>query len=250
VSGALDGKSTIVTGAASGIGRAAALAFAEAGARLILADLNVEKGEETAAMVREAGGAARFVRTDVSNEANVRALVAAATAEYGGLDRAFNNAGISADGTLTADVSLERWNHTLQTNLTSMFLCVREELRVMLTGGGGAIVNTSSGLGLVAQEGCVSYAAAKAGVLSLTRCAAIENAKRNIRVNAVLPGVINTGMLDGAPSARLDIMRAKHPIGRLGEPQEVAEAALWLLSDAASFVTGTSMVIDGGYLAV
>jgi NAD(P)-dependent dehydrogenase (short-subunit alcohol dehydrogenase family) len=250
LSGVLEGKSTIVTGAASGIGRAAAQAFAAAGARLILGDVNIEGGEETAAIVRAAGGSARFVRADVSSETDVKALVAAAVSEYGGLDRAFNNAGVTPDRTLTADLSLEAWERTLRINLTSVFLCVREELRAMLASRAGAIVNTSSGLGLVGQEGCVAYAAAKAGILSLTRCAAIEHAKQNIRVNALLPGVIDTGLLRNFPPEVTDVIRSKHPIGRLGEPDEVAQAALWLLSDAASFVTGSSMVVDGGFLAV
>lgn len=246
----LEGKSTIITGAASGIGRAAALAFGKAGARLILADRTEAAGEETAAMVREAGGAAKFLRVDVSDEAQVQAMVAAAVDAYGRLDCAFNNAGVTADQTFTADMSLDYWNNTLAVNLGGVFLCVKHELRAMLAGGGGSIVNTSSGLGLVAQEGCVAYSAAKAGVLALTRSAAIEYARKNVRVNALLPGVTNTGLLAGLSPAAIDMVRAKHPLGRIGEPHEVAAAALWLLSDAASFVTASSMVVDGGFMAV
>lgn len=244
------GKRCLLTGAASGIGRAAALAFGAAGARLILADRSEAAGEESAAMVRDAGGTAKFVRTDVSAEGDVEALVAAAVDAYGRLDCAFNNAGVTAGQSLTADMTLDEWNRTLSINLSGVFLCVKHELRAMLAAGGGAIVNTSSGLGLVAQAHCTAYSAAKAGVLAVTRGAAIEYADRNVRVNAVLPGVVNTGLLNGAPKELIDLMASKHPIGRIGEPKEVAALALWLLSDAASFVTGSSMVVDGGFMAV
>src|SRR5271167_2846730 len=245
----IHGKAIIVTGCASGIGRAAARLFSEAGARLMLAD-TAEAGAAVADEIVAAGGTARFQRCDVTREEEVETMVAAAVAEFGRLDGAFNNAGIGSPVTLTADFPLETFEHIIRVDLIGPFLCMKHEISAMLRTGGGAIVNTASGLGLVAQAGASPYCAAKAGVLGLTKVAAIEYARRGIRVNAVLPGLVNTAMLSGATEEMLQAARSMHPIGRIAEPDEIAAAALFLLSDAASFVTGSAMSVDGGYVAV
>lgn len=245
----LIGKSAIITGCSSGIGRAAALAFGAAGAHLTLADWN-EQGETTAEEVRKAGGTAQFVKTDIGSEADVEHLVAEAVRVYGKLDCAFNNAGVGSPVVFTADFSLEEWERIVRIDLTGPFLCVKHEIRAMLKTGGGSIVNTASGLGLVAQAGAAPYCAAKAGVMGLTRVAAVEYAKQNIRVNAIMPGLIKTGMLAGASQEILNHAAGMHPIGRLGEPEEIAKTALWLCGDAPAFLTGHALAVDGGYLAV
>jgi NAD(P)-dependent dehydrogenase (short-subunit alcohol dehydrogenase family) len=246
-----EGKVALVTGAASGIGRASALAFAREGAKTVVADVLVEGGEETVRMIKEAGGDALLVRTDVSKSAEVEGLIQKIVETYGRLDYAHNNAGIAGADAPTADCTEENWDHTIATNLKGVWLCMKYEIPQMLKQGGGAIVNTASTAGLVGLEGSPAYCASKGGVVQLTRAAALDYAKAGIRVNAVCPGVIRTPMVEplvGDPEAEARLI-AVEPIGRMGKPEEVAEAVVWLCSDAASFVTGTAMPVDGGLVA-
>jgi NAD(P)-dependent dehydrogenase (short-subunit alcohol dehydrogenase family) len=244
-------RSVIVTGAAGGIGRAAAVQFAKEGARLTLTDRDTVRGEETMSAVRAVGGTAQFIDGDVASEPFVEHLVDAAVKAYGRLDCAFNNAGIVGAELLPVDQSsLDAWQNVIAVNLTSVFLCLKYETRAMLQTGGGAIVNTASALGQVAAPNMPAYCASKTAVVGLTRATALDFAKRNIRVNAVLPATIETPMTTGgilvdAPELE-QALRAWHPIGRFGQPDEVAAAVLWLASDKASFVTGHAMLIDGG----
>jgi NAD(P)-dependent dehydrogenase (short-subunit alcohol dehydrogenase family) len=257
MAGQLAGKVMLVTGGASGIGRATALACAREGARLIIADLQEEGGQHTVHLITEQGGEASFVQTDVTQATAVEALIAQAVERYGRLDCAHNNAGISGRGiagdhrALTAEYPDDRWHQVIASNLTGVWLCMKYELRQMLTQGGGAIVNTASIGGLVALPGNAAYVASKHGVVGLTRTAAVEYAKHGIRVNCVCPGYIHTPMT--APGMhdpnRMALMIASEPVGRMGDPTEVAAAVVWLCSDAASFVTGHAMAVDGGYLA-
>jgi NAD(P)-dependent dehydrogenase (short-subunit alcohol dehydrogenase family) len=247
----LDGKVALVTGAGSGIGRAAALAFAEAGARVVAADVDEAGGAATAAQITEAGGDGVFVRADVAVAGDVAGLVAAAVARYGRLDCAHNNAGIAGGGGLTGDTPDDVWERVLRVNLTGVFLCLKAELAQMLRQGGGAIVNTASVAGLVGGAGS-AYVASKHGVVGLTKNAALEYAPQGIRVNAVCPGVITTPMVERALAARPGLeeaWRAAEPVGRFGDPGEVAAAVVWLCSDAASFVTGVALPVDGGWVA-
>lgn len=250
--GLVDGKVALVTGAASGIGRAAALAFAREGALVVTADRDTAGGEITVQAVRSAGGQATFRRCDVTSEDDVRALVEAVVDAHGRLDCAHNNAGIT--GAMGAVHELERdaWEHTLTVNLTGVFLCMKHELVQMQAQGSGAIVNTASAAGLVGVPGLAPYCASKHAMIGLTKTAALENAAAGIRVNAVLPGSIDTPMLQGymglGPAVEKAI-KAGQPGGRLGLPEEIAEAVVWLCSDRASFVTGTPMLVDGGAVA-
>ena len=257
MAGQLADKVMLVTGGASGIGRATALAGAREGARLIIADTQEEGGHHTAHLITEKGGEAIFVQTDVTQATEVEALIATAVARYGRLDCAHNNAGISGRGiagghrVLTAEYPDERWHRVIAINLTGVWLCMKYELQQMLTQGGGAIVNTASVAGLVGLVGNAAYVASKHGVVGLTKTAAVEYAKHGIRVNCVCPGYIHTpmtgpGMQDPDPMA---MMIASEPVGRMGNPEEVAEAVVWLCSEAASFVTGHTMAVDGGYVA-
>jgi NAD(P)-dependent dehydrogenase (short-subunit alcohol dehydrogenase family) len=246
-------RSVIVTGAAGGIGRATAVQFAKEGARLTLTDRDTVRGEETMSAVRAVGGAAQFIDGDVASEPFVEHLVDAAVKAYGRLDCAFNNAGIVGAELLPVDQSsLEAWQNVIAVNLTSVFLCLKYETRAMLQTGCGAIVNTASALGQVAAPNMPAYCASKTAVVGLTRATALDYAKRNIRVNAVLPATIETPMTTGTGGLLVDApeleqaLRAWHPIGRFGQPDEVAAAVLWLASDKASFVTGHAMLIDGG----
>lgn len=252
MAGQLEGKVALVTGGSSGIGRATALAFARAGAKVVVSDVAVQGGEETARLIREAGGDAVFIRTDVSQPDEVEALIRQAVETYGRLDCAFNNAGIEGESAPTAECSLENWQRVLAINLTGVWLCMRYEIAQMLRQGGGAIVNTASVAGLVGFRGIPAYVASKHGIVGLTRTAALEYATAGIRVNAVCPGVIQTPMIErftaGNPAA-LQQLLALEPIGRLGRPEEVAEAVVWLCSDAASFVTGHALAVDGGLVA-
>jgi NAD(P)-dependent dehydrogenase (short-subunit alcohol dehydrogenase family) len=248
----MDGKVAIVTGASSGIGRATALAFAREGAKVVVADLSTPGGEETVALVRAAGGEAIFVRTDVSRTADVAAMVRAALDAYGGLDYAFNNAGIAGEQAPTADCTAENWARVIGVNLTGVFLCMKHEIPELLKRGGGAIVNCSSIAGLGGFPGIPAYVASKHGVIGLTKTAALEYATQGIRVNAICPGVIRTPMVDGYTGGNREAeaqMVAMEPMGRMGEPEEIASAAVYLCSDAASFVTGHAMVVDGGVVA-
>ena len=252
MAGRLGGKVALVTGGASGIGRATALTFAREGARLVIADMHEDGGQQTIHMITEQGGEAIFVRTDVSKAVEVQALISAAVETYGRLDCAHNNAGISGGGrALTAEYPEETWHQVIAVNLTGVWLCMKYEIPQMLPQGGGAIVNTASVAGLIGGRGLAAYVASKHGVVGLTKTAALEYAQQGIRVNCVCPGVIHTPMTERAwsdPERRAQII-AMEPLGRIGNPEEIAEAVVWLCSDAASFVTGHAMSIDGGLVA-
>jgi NAD(P)-dependent dehydrogenase (short-subunit alcohol dehydrogenase family) len=243
------GRVALVTGSASGIGRAAALAFAEAGAKLVLADINAADGAALAAQIEGQGGEALFLRTDVADAAQVDALVAQAVARFGRLDCAFNNAGIEEEHLKLAESDEALYDRMMAINVKGVWLCMRRQIAQMLAQGGGAIVNTASVAGLVGAPRHAIYAASKHAVVGLTKSAAVEYGKKNIRINSVCPGVIRTAMLERAlerdPSWEAGIL-ALHPIGRLGEVDDVVSAVLWLCSDAAAFVCGHQLVVDGG----
>ena len=250
--GLLQDKAALVTGGASGIGRATALAFAREGARVLVCDTDEAGGERVAGEIRAAGGTVLFARVDVTREADVEAMVKRAVAELGRLDCAVNNAGITGGAGPIPDLSLEAWSRTLAINLTGVFLCMKHELLVMRAQKSGAIVNMSSGAGVIAVPGLAAYCASKHGVLGLTKTAAVENARGGVRVNAILPGSTDTPMLANAMSSDpklRKIIESSSPAGRLGLPDEIAEAAVWLCSDRASFVSGESMLVDGGSVA-
>jgi NAD(P)-dependent dehydrogenase (short-subunit alcohol dehydrogenase family) len=251
MAGLVAGKVALVTGGGSGIRRAAVLAFVREGAKVVVSDIVVAGGEETVRMARAAGGEAIFVKADVAKAAEVEALVNNVTATYGRLDCAFNNAGIEGEIRQTAKCSEENWDRTIAINLKGMWLCLKYEIPVMLKQSGGAVVNASSTAGLVGFQGLPAYVA-KHGVAGLTKTAALEYAKSGIRVNAVCPGVINTPMVERLFSGRPhwgEAVQAIEPVARMGKPEEVAEAVVWLCSDAASFVTGLTMAVDGGMVA-
>ncbi|HTO89488.1 MAG TPA: SDR family oxidoreductase [Candidatus Sulfotelmatobacter sp.] len=243
--GEYDGKVAIVTGAGSGIGRATALAFARAGAKVLASDVNQASAQETARSIEAAGGEALGFRTDVSRAEDCQAMVALAIEKFGRLDCACNNAGIGGEQARTADLTVEGWHHVIETNLSSAFYCMKYEIPAMLKGGRGAIVNMGSILSAVGLEGAAGYVASKHGMLGLTRTAALEYSSRGIRINAIGPGFIRTPLIAGMEDAVLPL----HPIGRLGLPEEVATLVLFLCSDQASFITGSYYPIDGGYLA-
>ncbi len=251
--GYLDGKVVLVTGAGSGIGRETALACVREGARVVVADRVVEGGRETVQMAQQTGGEATFVEVDVTQAASVEAMMAAAVAAYGRVDCAHNNAGIEGTFANTADYPEDEWDRVMAVNLKGVWLCMTAEIPQMLTQGGGAIVNTASLAGLVGAKRMSAYVASKHGVAGLTKTAALEYAKSGIRVNAVCPGVIHTSMVDRMFLSRRpeleDRLAQAEPVGRLGKPEEVAEAVVWLCSDAASFVTGHTMTVDGGMYA-
>jgi NAD(P)-dependent dehydrogenase (short-subunit alcohol dehydrogenase family) len=254
MAGRLEGKVALVTGGASGIGRATALTFAREGAKLIIADMNADGGQQTVHMITENAGEATFVQVDVSQATAVEAMLSTTVATYGRLDCAFNNAG--TEGTTmvsTVDYQEEDWNRVLRINLTGVWLCMKYEITQMLKQGGGAIINTASVAGLVGSRGAGSaYAASKHGVVGLTKTAALEYAKQGIRVNCVCPGVIRTPMMARMLTRNPELEQryiAAEPVGRLGTPEEVAEAVVWLCSDAAAFVTGHTMTVDGGMVA-
>lgn len=249
--GHMSGKVAIVTGASSGIGRATALSFAAAGARVVVASRRPDKSQETVELIRSGGGEALFIPTDVRDSADVARLVDATVDAYGRVDFACNNAGVLGNLAPTADASEENWDQVINTNLRGTWLCMKYEIRQMLKQGGGAIVNMSSVAGLVAMAGLPVYAAAKHGILGLTKTAALEYAKAGIRVNAICPAGVLTEMLDAfnvADQAVLEAFNAMHPIGRIGRPEDIGPAVVWLCSDQAAFITGQALPVDGGFI--
>jgi NAD(P)-dependent dehydrogenase (short-subunit alcohol dehydrogenase family) len=246
-----DGKVAIVTGAASGIGRKTAQFFARDGAKVVVSDINVNGGEETVQWIEAAGGEATFVRTDVSNPQDCEAMVRKTVEVYGRLDYACNNAGISGEENPIADYSIEGWQKLMGINLFGVFYCMKYEIPEMLKQGGGAIVNMASILGRVGFATAPAYVSAKHGVVGLTETAALDYGQHGIRVNAVGPGFIHTPMISELEENKdtYQMLKAMHPIGRLGKPEEVAELVIWLCSEKASFVTGAYYPVDGGYLA-
>jgi NAD(P)-dependent dehydrogenase (short-subunit alcohol dehydrogenase family) len=246
------GKVALVTGGASGIGRAAAVRLALGGASILVADRDEVGGHGTVDLIADAGGVAHFCTVDVTDPDAIVAMVDDAVGTYGRLDLAVNNAGMSGTYAPLGDQTLDDWNHTLAVNLTSVFLSMQAEIAAMLDQGGGSIVNTASGAGLMGFANLPAYVASKHGVVGLTKSVALEFARKGIRVNAVCPGSVRTPMLEGftgGDEAALQGMGKMQPIGRLGTPDEIAEAIAWLCSDAASFVTGVALPVDGGVMA-
>jgi NAD(P)-dependent dehydrogenase (short-subunit alcohol dehydrogenase family) len=249
--GLLDGKITLVTGAGGGIGRATCLVLAREGAKVLVSDISTRRGRETVTLVQNAGGDAVFFKADVAREADCEALVAAAVSKWGRLDGAHNNAGISGLIVSVADDTEENWDRTLAVDLKGVWLCMKHQIRQMLKQGGGSIVNTASTAGLLGAIRMGAYAAAKHGVIGITKTAALEYARANIRVNAVCPGLVGTPpilqwMED--PDTRQRLL-GQEPIGRPGKPEEIGNAVAWLFSDASSFVTGAAFPVDGGLTA-
>lgn len=254
--GTFKGKVALVTGASSGIGRASAVAFARNRAKVVVADIDAGGGQQTVQIIKKAGGDALFIRADVSKASEVEAMVDLTIEKYGRLDYAHNNAGILVRGIKAQSIecSEEDWDRVIDVNLKGVWLCMKYEIPQMLKLGSGAIVNTSSLAGLVALSNSVAYNASKHGVVGLTRVAALEYAKRGIRVNAVCPGFIQTPMQDrgisggGGARALVERLKAELPMVRKGTPEEVAEAVVWLCSGAASYITGHALPVDGGWV--
>jgi NAD(P)-dependent dehydrogenase (short-subunit alcohol dehydrogenase family) len=248
--GHFEGKVAFVTGAASGIGRAAALAFAREGASVVVADVSEQGNRETARIIEERGGRALAVRCDVTRAEDVKAALDRTIEAFGRLDVAFNNAGVEPRKLVpTAEVEEEEWDRIIDIDLRGVFLCMKYEIPLLLAQGGGAIVNTSSGAGVIGIRGNPAYTAAKHGVIGLTRATALDYAARNIRVNAVCPGYIDTPMMarftGGTAEGRAKVI-AEEPIGRMAQPEEIAATVVWMCSDAASFMVGHALVVDGG----
>jgi len=248
----LNGKVALVTGAGSGIGKAIALALSRNGALLAVADINQKGVEDTVAEIKESGGQAIAFKVDVSKSSEVDSMTQEVIKHFGRLDCAVNNAGIEGSLASTTDCTEENWDRVMEVNVKGIWLCMKYQIIQMLMQGKGSVVNMSSALGLVGMQGYPAYVASKHGVVGLTKTAALEYAPHGVRVNAICPGVIETPLLDRMVSGKQDLkdwLIAKEPIGRLGTPQEVAEAAVWLCSDASSFVTGHCMSVDGGAVA-
>jgi len=244
-------KTALVTGAGSGIGQAVALAFAREGTAVMVGDSDTKAGNETVRLIRAAGGTAVFQQCDVSADSDVEALVQATTREFGRLDYACNVAGIHNEARETIDEADEdTWDRIIAVHLKGVFLCMKHETGAMLAQGHGVIVNMASVAGLVAEPGCYAYVASKHGIVGLTKTAAHDLAKKGVRVNAVCPAAVATPALLRNPEEFLEALREETPIGRIGRPEEIAAAVLWLCSDAAGFVTGTALVIDGGVTTV
>lgn len=248
-----ESKVALVTGATSGIGRATAIAFGGQGARVVLAGRREKEGQEVVALVKKAGGEAAFIKTNVTSETEVAALVAELMSTYGRLDVAFNNAGVEDQPASIHEQTVENYHRVTNANVLGVFLSLKHEIAAMLKNGGGAIVNNSSVAGLIGFPGAAIYVASKHAVIGLTKSAALEYATQGIRVNAVSPGGVDTPMFDrftGGAGAELHReIAAMHPVGRTGQPEEIAEAVLWLCSEKASFVTGQSLAVDGGWTA-
>jgi NAD(P)-dependent dehydrogenase (short-subunit alcohol dehydrogenase family) len=250
--GSFAGKVAFVTGAASGIGRATAAAFASAGASVAVADVSEQGNQETARLIEDQGGRALAVRCDVTSGQDVKAALDHVVDAFGRLDIAFNNAGVEQPVGPAAEVSEEQWDRIVDINLRGVFLCMKHEIPLMLQQGGGAIVNTSSGAGVTAVKGQAAYTAAKHGVVGLTKAAALDYAEANLRINAVCPGIIDTAMMQrftGDSAEGRQRVIGQEPVGRMGTPEEIAGAVLWMCSDAAAFVVGHALVIDGGQTA-
>jgi NAD(P)-dependent dehydrogenase (short-subunit alcohol dehydrogenase family) len=242
----------LITGAAAGIGRATALAFARQGARVVVSDWDERGGIETVRQIQAAGGEAIFQGCDVSNAAQVKTLVDRAASQFGRIDHAFNNAGVEGAVAPLGDSSIENWNRTLGINLNGVYFCMKEELSVMLKQGSGSIVNCSSIAGVRGFAGMGAYVASKHGVLGLTKSAALDYAAKKIRINAICPGVIHTPMIDrftGGDEKAAQSLASNAPMNRMGRPEEIADAVLWLCQPGAAFVTGTEIVVDGGWCA-
>ena len=245
-------KAALVTGGASGIGRAAALSFAHGGARVVVADVDQVGGEETVRLVKTEGGEAVFVKTDVRRAFDVEAMVAVAVQSFGRLDIAFNNAGVLGSGAAMIDFTEDDWDDVMGINLKGVWLCMKHEIPAMIQAGGGAIVNTSSIAGLVGSQHSPAYAASKHGVVGLTKTAALQYAPQGIRVNCVCPAAVYSPMLETLVTRNPQVgdrLLASQPNGRFASPEEVAAVVTWLCSDAASFVTGAALPVDGGYTA-
>lgn len=248
----LSGKVAIVTGGSSGIGKATAIAFAREGAKVVVASRREKEGQETVKQVQSAGSEGFFIKTDVSKETDVSAMVEKTIATYGHLDYAFNNAGIEQIPTPLVEQTEETFDQVMDINVKGVWLCMKHQIPQMLVSGGGAIVNMSSIAGIIGFPGVPIYIASKHAVLGLTKAIALEYAKEGIRINAVCPGVIETDLFNRGVANNPEVgerLIAMHPIGRVGTPEEIAEAVVWLCSDKASFVTGQSLPLDGGYVA-
>ena len=253
----LKGKVAIITGAGSGLGRATATLFAKEGAKVVVAANSEKDGEQTVKAIKEAGGDAILVRVDVTKASDLEKAVKAAMDKYGKLDIMFNNAGTPGPGKMIADITEEEWNRVLSVNLTGVFLGTKYAIPEMLKGGGGVIINTSSVAGVSPRRYTGAYSAAKAAVIQLTRITALEYARKNIRVNCILPGPIDTpffSKIAGGDPEKIaifkEMVRNEVPLGRFAQPEEIARVALFLASDEASYITGAAFAVDGGQLLV